>query len=161
MKKMLVAACAMAAAFAAVADDAPPQPRFLGFALGDKVDAAVCKVRGLSAPEKVVVDEKGTTYYCCRRAAPTEGYEETWLVLSPESKIVSITGVLHFNDKGASERKAKELAAKYKAEFAARECTTGTMSFEVNYGEKCVEAVLASLATERLARRAYSISTRR
>ena len=51
MKKMLVAACAMAAAFAAVADDAPPQPRFLGFALGDKVDAAVCKARGLSAPE--------------------------------------------------------------------------------------------------------------
>ena len=33
--------------------------------------------------------------------------------------------------------------------------------FEVSYGEKCVEAVLASLATERLARRAYSISTRR
>ena len=69
-----------------------------------KVDAAVCKARGLSAPEKVVVDEKGTTYYCCKRAAPTEGYEEAWLVLSPESKIVSITGVLHFNDKAASER---------------------------------------------------------
>ena len=51
MKKMLVAACAMAAAFAAVADDAPPPPRFLGFALGDRVDAAVCKARGLSAPE--------------------------------------------------------------------------------------------------------------
>ena len=46
MKKMMVAACAMAAAFAAVADDAPPPPRFLGFALGDRVDAAVCKARG-------------------------------------------------------------------------------------------------------------------
>ena len=81
----------MAAAFAAVADDAPPPPRFLGFALGDKVDAAVCKARGLSA----------------------------------------------------------------------RESAAGTMAFEVSYGEKCVEAVLASLATERLARRAYSISARR
>ena len=161
MKKMLVAACAMAAAFAAVADDAPSPPRFLGFALGDKVDAAVCKARGLSAPEKVVVDEKGTTYYCCKRAAPTEGYDEVWLVLSPESKIISITGVLLVNGNAECERKAKELAAKYKAEFAARECTTGTMSFEVNYGEKCVEAVLASLATERLARRVYSISVRR
>ena len=46
MKKMLFAACAMVAAFAAVADDAPPPPRFLGFALGGKVDAAVCKARG-------------------------------------------------------------------------------------------------------------------
>ena len=46
MKKMMVAACAMAAAFAAVADGAPPSPRFLGFALGDKVDAAVCRRAG-------------------------------------------------------------------------------------------------------------------
>ena len=132
MKKMVFAACAMAAAFAAVADDAPPPPRFLGFALGDRVDAAVCKARGLSAPEKVVVDEKGTTYYCCKRAAPTEGYEEAWLVLSPESKIISITGVLHFNDKATCERKAKELAAKYEAEFAPRKCANGTMAFEVS-----------------------------
>ena len=161
MKKMLVAACAMVAAFAAVADDATRSPRFLGFALGEKVDAAVCKARGFSAPEKVVIDKKqGTTYYCCKSVAPTEGYEEAWLVLSPESKIISITGVLNVSGKAECERKAKELAAKYKAEFAARECTTGTMSFEVNYGEKCVEAVLASLATERLARRAYSISAR-
>ena len=161
MKKILVAACAMAAAFAAVADDAPPQPRFLGFALGDKVDAAVCKARGLSAPEKVVVDEKGTTYYCCKRAAPTEGYEEAWLVLSPESKIVSITGVLHFNDKATCERKAKELAAKYEAEFAPRRCATGTMVFEVNYDKKYIEAVLAFKASKRLAARTYSISARR
>ena len=46
MKMMMVAACAMAAAFAAVADGAPPSPRFLGFALGDKVDATVGKTRG-------------------------------------------------------------------------------------------------------------------
>ena len=161
MYKMLVAACAMVAAFAAVADDALPPPKFLGFVMGHKVDAAVCKARGLSAPEKVVVDKRGMTYYCCKRAAPTEGYEEAWLVLSPESKIVSITGVLHFNDKATCERKAKELAAKYEAELAARESAAGTMAFEVSYGEKCVEAVLASLATERLARRAYSISARR
>ena len=161
MKLMVFAVCAMAAAFAAVADDAPPPPRFLGFALGDKVDAAVCKARGLSAPEKVVVDEKGTTYYCCRRAAPTEGYEETWLVLSPESKIVSITGVLLVNGKAESDRKAKALAAKCEAEFAPRRCATGTMAFEVSYGTKYVEAVLISIATERLARRAYSISARR
>ena len=121
----------------------------------------MCKVRGLSAPEKVVVDEKGTTYYCCKRAAPTEGYDEVWLVLSPESKIISITGVLLVNGMAESERKAKALAAKYEAEFAARESAAGTMAFEVSYGEKCVEAVLASLATERLARRAYSISVRR
>ena len=162
MKKMLVAACAMVAAFAAVADDALPPPRFLGFALGDKVDAAVCKARGFSAPKKVVIDKKqGATCYCCKSAAPTEGYDEVWLVLSPESKIVSITGVLLLNGKAECERKAKELAAKYKAEFAAYGCDTGTMAFEVNYGEKCVEVILASLATERLARRAYSISVRR
>ena len=46
-------------------------------------------------------------------------------------------------------------------DLVAHECATGTMAFEVNYDGKCVEAVLASLATERLARRAYSISTRR
>ena len=151
----------MVAAFAAVADDALPPPRFLGFALGDKVDAAVCKARGFSAPEKVVVDKRGTTCYCCKSAAPTEGYDEVWLVLSPESKIISITGVLLVNGMAESERKAKALAAKYEAEFAPRRCANGTMAFEVNYGEKCVEVMLASLATERLARRAYSISARR
>ena len=78
------------------------------------------------------IDKQGTTYYYCKRAAPTEGYEEAWLVLSPESKIVSITGVLHFNDKAACERKAKELAAKHKAELAARESANGTMAFEVS-----------------------------
>ena len=161
MYKMLVAACAMVAAFAAVADDALPPPRFLGFALGDKVDAAVCKARGFSAPEKVVVDEKGTTYYCCRRAAPTDGYEEAWLVLSPESKIISITGVLLVNGKAECERKAKVLAAKYEAKFAPRKCATGTMAFEVNYDAKYIEAVLVSRATECLAKRAYNISARR
>ena len=161
MKKILVAACAMVAAFAAVADDALPPLKFLGFALGDKVDAAVCKARGFSAPEKVVVDKQGTTYYCCKSAAPTEGYDEVWLVLSPESKIISITGVLLVNGMAESERKAKALAAKYEAELAPRRCANGTMAFEVNYGEKCVEVMLASLATERLARRAYGISARR
>ena len=119
---------------------------------------AISSSRGSSQPRDRTL---GSIVSCCKSAAPTEGYEEAWLVLSPESKIVSITGVLLLNGKVECERKAKELAAKYKAEFAARECTTGTMSFEVNYGEKCVEAVLASLATERLARRAYSISVRR
>ena len=161
MKKILVAACAMVAAFAAVADGALPPPKFLGFALGDKVDAAVCKACGFSAPEKVVVGKQGTTYYCCKSAAPTEGYDEVWLVLSPESKIISITGVLLVNGMAESERKAKALAAKYEAELAPRRCANGTMAFEVNYGEKCVEVMLASLATERLARRAYGISARR
>ncbi len=53
------------------------------------------------------IDTQGTTYYCCRRAAPTEGYEETWLVLSPESKIISITGVLLVNGMAESERLAR------------------------------------------------------
>ena len=60
MKKMMVVACAMVAAFAAFADDALPPLRLAGFAICDKVDEAVCKARGLSAPEKVVVDKKGT-----------------------------------------------------------------------------------------------------
>ena len=161
MYKMLVAACAMVAAFAAVADDALPPPRFLGFALGDKVDAAVCKARGFSAPEKVVVDKRGTTCYCCKSAAPTEGYDEVWLVLSPESKIISITGVLLVNGKAECERKAKVLAAKYEAKFAPRKCATGTMAFEVNYDAKYIEAVLAFKASKRLAARTYSISARR
>ena len=46
------------------------------------------------------------------------------------------------------------------AELAAHECAKGTKVFEVNYGTD-VEVVLASLATERLARRAYGISARR
>ena len=161
MKKILVAACAMVAAFAAVADGAPPPPKFLGFALGDKVDAAVCKACGFSAPEKVVVGKQGTTYYCCKSAAPTEGYDEVWLVLSPESKIIGITGVLLVNGMAESERKAKALAAKYEAEFAPRRCANGTMVFEVNYDAKSIEAVLAFIATKRLAAQAYGISSRR
>ena len=162
MKKIMVVACAMVAAFAAVADDALPPPKFLGFVMGHKVDAAVCKARGFSAPEKVVIDKKqGTTYYCCKSAAPTEGYDEVWLVLSPESKIISITGVLLVNGMAESDRKAKALAAKCEAEFAPRRCATGTMVFEVNYDAKSIEAVLAFIATKRLAARAYSISARR
>ena len=161
MKMMMVAVCAMVAAFAWVADGAMRSSRFLGFALGDKVDAAVCKARGFSAPEKVVVDKRGTTCYCCKSAAPTEGYDEVWLVLSPESKIISITGVLLVNGKAECERKAKVLAAKYEAKFAPRKCATGTMAFEVNYDAKYIEAVLVSRATECLAKRAYSISARR
>ena len=62
---MMVAACAMVAAVAAFADDALPPLRLVGFAICDKVDEAVCKARGLSAPEKVVVDKKGTVCYRC------------------------------------------------------------------------------------------------
>ena len=47
------------------------------------------------------------------------------------------------------------------AELAARESAAGTKVFEVNYGTKYVEVILASLATERLAKRAYYISARR
>ena len=47
------------------------------------------------------------------------------------------------------------------AELAARECAKGTKVFAVNYVTKYVEVILASLATERLARRAYGISDRR
>ena len=70
-------------------------------------------------------------------------------------------GILNVGGEAEYERKRQELAAKYKAEFAARECDTGTMAFEVNYGEKCVEVILVSLATERLAKRAYYISAGR
>ena len=98
--------------------------------------------------------------YCCKRAAPTEGFDDVRLVLSSESKVISITGVLRSGDKAACERKAKELAAKYKAEFAARESAAGTMVFEVNYGTN-VEVVLAAIATKRLSDRAFSASARR
>ena len=46
------------------------------------------------------------------------------------------------------------------AELAARESAAGTKVFEVNYGTD-VEVILASLATKRLAKRAYYISARR
>ena len=65
MKKILVVACAMVAAVAAFADGTLPSLRLAGFAICDKVDEAVCKARGLSAPEKVVVDKKGTVCYRC------------------------------------------------------------------------------------------------
>ena len=47
------------------------------------------------------------------------------------------------------------------AELAVRECATGMKVFEACYSKKCVEVILASLATERLARRVCSISARR
>ena len=161
MKMMMVAVCAMVAAFAAVADDALPPPRFLGFALGDKVDAAVCKARGLSAPEKVVVDEKGTTYYCCKSAAPTNGYDEVGLVLSFRGKVIRITGILNVSGEAEYERKRQELTAKYRAEFAAYECdrNIGRKEFTIEYDDKhkCAEVVLAYILTSDPASRAYGI----
>ena len=150
MKKMLIAACAMVAAFAAVAEDALPPLKFAGFSICEKVDAAVRKARGLSEPEKVVADKKGTVCYRCKTAAPTDGFDEVRLVLSFDRRIVSVIGVLRFGDKTECERRAKELAAKYKAELAKRETAAGTMVFEVRYGT-AVEVELASLATKPLA----------
>ena len=49
MKKMMVAVCAMVAAFAALAEDALPPLKFAGFSICEKVDAAVRKARGLSS----------------------------------------------------------------------------------------------------------------
>ena len=153
MKKMLVAACAMVAAFAAFADDALPPLRLAGFAICDKVDEAVCRARGLSAPEKVVVDEKGSVCYRCKTAAPTDGFDEVRLVLSSDRHIVGVIGILRFGDRAECERKAKELAAKYKAELAARETAAGTMVFEVRHGN-AVEVELASLAHKTLSDKA-------
>ena len=155
MKKMLIAACAMVAAFAAVADDALPPLKLAGFAICEKVDAEVCKARGLSEPEKVVVDKTGTVCYRCKTAAPAEGFDEVRLVLSSDSRIISIVGILRPSDKDACTRKAKELAAKYKAELANRETAAGPMVFEVRHGT-AVEVELASLATKPLADKAIA-----
>ena len=151
MKKILIAACVMVAAFAALAEDALPPLKFAGFSICDKVDAAVRKARGLSEPEKVVADKKGTVFYRCKTAAPTDGFDEVRLVLSFDRRIVSVIGVLRFGDKTECERRAKELAAKYKAELAKRETAAGTMVFEVRYGRSYVEVELASAAHQRLA----------
>ena len=153
MKKVITIVCIAVAAFAALAEDALPPFKLAGFALGEKVDAATCSARGLSVPEKVVVDKDGTICYRCKTAAPTGGFDEVRLVLSSESKVISITGVLRPGDKAVCERNAKELAAKYKAELAARESAAGTMVLEVNYGTD-VEVVLASVATKPLADKA-------
>ena len=151
MKKIQVIACAMVAAFAAVADDALPPLRLAGFAICDKVDEAVCKARGLSAPEKVVVDN--TVCYRCKTAAPTGGFDEVRLVLSSDRHIVGVIGILRFGDRAECERKAKELAAKYKAELAARETAAGTMVFEVRHGN-AVEVELAAAAAKPLSDKA-------
>ena len=156
MKKILIAACAMVAAFAAVAGDALPPLRLAGFAMCDKVDAEVCKARGLSAPEKIVVDKQGTVCYRCKTTAPTDGFDEVWLALSSDKRIVSVIGVLRFGDEAACARRAKELAAKYKAELAKRETAAGTMVFEVRYGRSYVEVELASAAHQRLAAKAVA-----
>ena len=155
MKKMMVAVCAMVAAFAALAEDALPPFKFAGFSICEKVDAAVRKARGLSEPEKVVVDKTGTVCYRCKTAAPTEGFDEVRLVLSSDSRIIGIVGILRPGDKDACARKAKELAAKYKAELANRETAAGPMVFEVRHGT-AVEVELASLATKPLADKAIA-----
>ena len=149
MKKMMIAVFAMAAAFAAAADDALPSFKFAGFTLGDKVDAAVCKARGLSAPVKIVVGEMGTVCYRCKRATRSEGFDEVGLLLSSDSRIISIAGILHTSDAAAAS-KAKELAAKYKAELAGRESADGTMVLAITYGGDFVEVKLSIRSYERL-----------
>ena len=156
MKKMIVVACVAVAAFAALAEDALPPLKFAGFSICEKVDAAVRKARGLSEPEKVVADKKGTVCYRCKTTAPTEGFDEVRLVLSSDSRVISIVGILRPGDKGACERRAKELAAKYKAELAKRETAAGMMVFKVRYGRSYVEVELVSAAHQRLAAKAVA-----
>ena len=163
MKKMMVVACAMVAAVAAFADDALPPLRLAGFAICDKVDEAVCKARGFSAPEKVVVYTNGKTLYCCKRAAPMEGYDEAGLVLSLEGKIICIMGFLHVSGEAEYERKWQELTAKYKAEFAAYECEEGkgTKEFWIEYDNNRVRVMFTNIATKYAAARAYYIFSHR
>ena len=158
MKKMIVVACIAVAAFAVLAEDALPPLKFAGFSICEKVDAAVRKARGLSEPEKVVVDKTGTVCHRCKTAAPTEGFDEVRLVLSSDSRIISIVGILRPSDKDACTRKAKELAAKYKAELVNRETAAGPMVFEVRYGRSYVEVELASAAHQRLAAKATALA---
>ena len=77
------------------------------------------------------------------------------LVLSSDSRIVSVVGILRFGDRAECERKAKELAEKYKAELAARETAAGMMVFEVRHGN-AVEVELASLAHKTLSDKAFA-----
>ena len=149
MKKMIVVTCIVVAAFAALAEDALPPLKLAGFSICEKVDAAVRKAHGLSEPEKVVVDKKDAVCYRCKTAAPTEGFDEVRLVLSSDSHVISIVGVIRSGDKDACARKAKELAAKYKAELAARETAAGMMVFEVRHGTT-VEVELTSSASKPL-----------
>ena len=95
----------------------------------------------------------GSVSYRCKTAAPTEGFDEVRLVLSSDSCIISIVGVLRPGDKAVCERKAKELAAKYKAELSKRETAAGAMVFEVRHGN-AVEVELASAATKPLSDKA-------
>ena len=160
MKKMMIVACIAVAAFAAFAEDSLPPLKFAGFSICEKVDAAVRKARGLSEPEKVVADKNGTVCYRCKTAAPTEGFDEVRLVLSSDCRIISIVGILRVGDKDECARRAKELAAKYKAELAVRETAAGPMVFEVRY-DTVVEVELASAATKPLSDKAFNASAQR
>ena len=77
-------------------------------------------------------------------------------VTSTYMRIISIVDILRFGDEAACTRRAKELAAKYKAELAKRETAAGTMVFEVRYGRSYVEVELAATAHQRLAAKTVS-----
>ena len=69
--------------------------------------------------------------------------------------------ILNVGGEAEYERKRQELTAKYKAEFAARECDSGrgTKQFTIEYDDKhkCAEVVLAYILTSYPASRAYGI----
>ena len=69
--------------------------------------------------------------------------------------------ILNVSGEAEYERKRQELTAKYKAEFAARECDSGrgAKQFMIEYDDKhkCAEVVLAYIVTSYPASRAYGI----
>ena len=75
------------------------------------------------------------------------GFVGSMLADHCNSHFISIIGVIRSGNKDACARKAKDLAAKYKAKLTKRETAAGPMVFEVRHSS-AVEVELASTATK-------------
>ena len=100
-----------------------PPPQLAGFALGEKIDVhdkEALAARNLCLSGEVRLAQVGYTHYECEAKKPIGEYKSVFVDVSTNKQVIGVLAILPCKDKDESAKKAVELHAKLKADFAGR-----------------------------------------
>ena len=130
MKKLMVMVAVALAAMASLSavevprtEEKQPPPQLAGFALGEEIDVhdkEALAARNLSCGCETRLAQVGYTYYECEAKKAIGEYKSVFVDVSTNKQVIGVCAVLQCKDKEESSKKAAELHAKLKADFAER-----------------------------------------
>lgn len=101
-----------------------PPPQSAGFTLGETIDyndEAVLKARGLGKAMETISVDSDVRYWLCRTLAPTNGFDEVWVMMEPKGKtVVDIEAEVKCQDEASMKAKMDELKAAMMTKFSDR-----------------------------------------